>query len=239
MIARREMREVTNKSLGRTLRLAACATSAALLFSFGLTLENFRYWLSTFGTGRLLAAGPDSSLFDISDGRIDNAGGGRFEVSTKEMRATIRGTIGKRVRVHFTYLGPTQELSRLADGSVRHQFVLALQAKNICNRVYIGWHFLSPGKQDQLIVQVKSNPGKASHADCGDSGYQTVSAFSVPAVRVNQEHTFEAFIQDRRLVVITDGATRHVKLPDVAFTFDGPVALRTDNAHVVFSYEAD
>jgi hypothetical protein len=233
------MQEVTNKSVGRTLRLATCATSAALLFSFGMTLEVFRYWLSTLGPGLLLAAGMDSSLFDISDGRIDKTADGRFEVNTKEMRATIRGTMGKHVRVHFTYLGPTQEISKLADGTVRHQFVLALRAKDICNRIYIGWHFLAPNHQDQVVVQVKANPGEVSHADCGDSGYQTVSIFNVPAVEVNQEHAFEAFILDGRLVVITDGVKKRLKLPDVAFTFDGPSALRSDNAHVVFSYEAD
>jgi hypothetical protein len=233
------MSEVTNRFLRHTLRVAVCATSTGLLFSFGLTLEGLRYRLGMLGTGLIFAAGLDSNAFDISDGRIDRTGDGRFKVSTTEMRATISGTSGKSIRVHFTYLGPTQDISKLADGSVRHQFVLALRAKDICNRVYIGWHFLAPKGHDQVVVQVKTNPGQVSHADCGDSGYQTVATLDAPGVRVNEEHTFEASIRDRRLVVITDGAVADVKLPDAAFTFDGPAALRSDNAHVIFSYEAD
>jgi hypothetical protein len=232
------MREGANKPLRRTLRLAVCATSAGMLFWFGVTLDGFRSWLGSLGGGLLHAACLDSNVFAVSDGRIDRTRDGQFEVVTKEMRATISGTRGQRLRVRFTYLGPTHDVAKLADGSVRYQFVLGLRAKNICNRVYIGWHFLAPSKHDQVVVQVKTNPGEVSHADCGDSGYQTVATFNAPAVKVNEQHTFEASIENGRLVVSTDGAITHVHMPAATFDFDGPAAVRSDNAHVIFSYEA-
>ena len=239
MNARAHRKEAANQPPRRVLRLAACATSAGLLFSFGMTLESLHYWLSAMGTGLLLAAGVDSDVFAVSDGRINRTRDGQFEVSTKEMRATIKGTSGQRLRVRFTYLGPTAETAKLADGSVRHQFVLALRAKNICNRLYIGWHFLGPSKHDQVVVQVKANRGQVSHAECGDSGYQTVATFSAPAARVNQEHRFEASIENGCLVVVTNEQVRHVPWPAAAFDFDGPAALRSDNARVIFAYEAE
>jgi hypothetical protein len=216
------MIDVASKSMRRTLRLAACVTSAGMLVPFGG-----------------LAADRDSNVFAMSDGRIDRTRNGQFEVNTKGMRATINGTRGQSLRVRFTYLGPTQDVAKLADGSVRHQLVLALRAKDICNRVYIGWHFLTPSKHDQVVVQVKTNPGEVSHSDCGDSGYQTVVRFNARAVRTDEQHTFEASIENGRLAVNTDGAVTHVYLPAAAFDFDGPAALRSDNAHVIFSYEAE
>lgn len=179
-----------------------------------------------------------ATVFDVSDGRIDRRRDGRLEVNTKELRATIRGTTGGSIAVHFMYLGPTREISRLADGEVRHQFVIALRAKDICNRVYIGWHFLAPNPKDEIVVQVKSNPGKRTHEACLDNGYQTVMSFAAPPVRVNEEHTFAASIAGKILTVTMDGKATQLLLPDAALKFDGPAALRSDNAHVIFTYEA-
>jgi hypothetical protein len=179
-----------------------------------------------------------ATALDVSDGRIDQTRDGRLEVNTKELRATIRSTTGRSVAVHFTYLGPTSDISRLADGEVRHQFVLALRAKDICNRVYIGWHFLAPNPKDKIVVQVKSNPGKRTHEVCRDNGYQTLMSFAAPPVRENEGHAFAASITGKILTVTTDGEATQVLLPDVAFTFDGLAALRSDNAHLVFTYEA-
>lgn len=178
------------------------------------------------------------TVLDVSDGRIVRTRDGRLEVNTKELRATIRGTTGRRIGVHFMYLGPTREISRLANGEVRHQFVLAPRAKDICNMVYVGWHFLAPDPVDTIVVQVKSNPGKRTHEACLDNGYQTVASFAAPPVRVNQEHTFTASIDGQILTVTMDGTATRVVLPDLALAFDGPDSLRSDNAHVIFTYEA-
>ena len=45
--------------------------------------------------------------FDVPDGRIEKAPGGRLMVSSKEMRATLKFATQQDVTVKFTYLGPT------------------------------------------------------------------------------------------------------------------------------------
>jgi hypothetical protein len=177
------------------------------------------------------------TVLDVSDGRIVRTRDGRLEVNTKELRATIRGTTGRSITVHFMYLGPTREVSRLANGEVRHQLVLGPGAKDICNMVSVGWHFLAPDPADTVVVQVKSNPGRRTHEACLDNGYQTVTSFAAPPVRVNQEHTFAASITGLVLTVTMDGTAAEVLLPDAALTFDGPDSLRSDNAHIIFTYE--
>jgi hypothetical protein len=57
-------------------------------------------------------------------------------VSTKEMRATLKFPTQQNVTVKFTYLGPTQEVSRLGNGEVRSQFGIKLRAQDTCNIVY-------------------------------------------------------------------------------------------------------
>ena len=47
------MSDVANKSVRRTLRMAACATSAGMLVSFGVTLDGLRYWVDFDGPAAL------------------------------------------------------------------------------------------------------------------------------------------------------------------------------------------
>jgi hypothetical protein len=89
--------------------------------------------------------------------------------------------------VKFTYLGPTQEVSRLGNGEVRSQFGIKLRAQDTCNIVYIMWHF-SPDQK--IAVSVKRNPGQGTHEDCLDNGYinnikPRVSALPNPLARIN------------------------------------------------------
>ena len=226
-----------NKSLRRVIRLTAYMVSATVLFSFGsgITSDEFKYWPSTFGSGLILAAGlTGSNVFDVPDGRIDKTRDGRWEVNTKEMRATIKGTTGKSIAVYFTYLGPTRETSRLADGEIRNQFGVKLRAQDTCNCVYVMFHF---EKNVGVSVQVKRNPGKKTHEDCLDRGYESVSFHPTPFVKVNTPHTLAAKLESRMLTVSADGDAWQVILPGV-IDFDGPAGLRSDNAHVIFTYEA-
>ena len=70
------------------------------------------------------------SDLDVSDGKIDKATGSRLIVGSKEMRATLKKTgPSQKVVVNFTYLGPTNEVSHLGNGEVRHQFGVKLKAR--------------------------------------------------------------------------------------------------------------
>jgi len=176
--------------------------------------------------------------FDVPDGKIERAAGDRLMVSSKEMRATLKFATPQDVTVKFTYLGPTKEVSRLGNGDVRSQFGIKLRAQDTCNIVYVMWHF-SPDQK--IAVSVKRNPGKRTHEDCLDNGYinnikPRVSA--VPrAVHPDQPHTLSASLRGSNLTVKADSSVVwEGSLGPVAMEFDGPVGLRSDNAHVVFEF---
>ncbi len=180
------------------------------------------------------------SDFDVPDGKIERAAENRLMVSTKEMRATLKFQTSQKVTVKFTYLGPTKEVSRLGNGEVRSQFGIKLRAQDTCNIVYIMWHFAPDQK---IAVSVKRNPGKRTHEDCLDNGYinnikPRVSAPPTP-VHPDQPHTFSASMSGSNLTVTADDrVVWEGDLGPVALEFDGPVGLRSDNAHVVFDFLA-
>jgi hypothetical protein len=189
---------------------------------------------------RIATAQAQPSDFDVPDGKIEKAAENRLMVSTKEMRATLKFPTSQKVTVKFTYLGPTQEVSRLGNGEVRSQFGIKLRAQDTCNIVYIMWHF-SPDQK--IAVSVKRNPGKRTHEDCLDNGYinnikPRVSALP-PPVHPDQPHTFSASMSGSNLTVAADNRiVWEGDLGPVALEFDGPVGLRSDNAHVLFDFLA-
>lgn len=176
--------------------------------------------------------------FDVPDGRIEKAAGGRLMVSSKEMRATVKFATPQDVTVKFTYLGPTREVSRLGSGEIRSQFGIKLRAQDTCNIVYMMWHFFPDQK---IAVSVKRNPGKRTHEDCLDRGYinnikPRVSALP-PPVRPDQPHSLRASMRGSDLTVQADDkVVWEGDLGPIALEFNGPVGLRSDNARVVFDF---
>src|SRR5271166_1864942 len=203
-----------------------------------MTLRSCALMLTLFSSLFASAQKRNVSDFAPTDGKIEKAAGGRLHVRSKELRAVLKAKTSSNITVQFTYLGPTQEVSRLGDGSVRHQFGLKLRAKDICNLVYVMWHFDSPN-DNRIEVSVKSNPGKATHEQCRDDGYifklNPTTTAPAPMVRPDEPHTLETLFVDKQLTVKADGSVVWQGiLPDVAFLSDGPAGLRSDNAHVVF-----
>jgi hypothetical protein len=180
------------------------------------------------------------SDFDVSDGRIEQAAGDRLMVESKEMRATLKKVSNaQQATVKFTYLGPTREVSHLGNGEVRHQFGIKLKAQDICNLVYVMWNF----DTQKIAVSVKLNPGQRTHEDCLDRGYinnikPAVSA-APPPIGVDRPHTLYADLRGQRLTVKADGVlVWDGTLVPVVLRFNGPLGLRSDNAHVVFDFLA-
>ena len=186
------------------------------------------------------AAQYQPSDFDVPDGRIEKAAGNRLMVSTKEMRATLKFPTQQNVTVKFTYLGPTTEVSRLGSGEVRSQFGIKLRAQDTCNIVYVMWHFAPDQK---IAVSVKRNPGQRTHEECLDNGYinnikPRISALP-PAIHPDQPHVLAAAMSGSNLTVTADQkVVWQGDLGRVALEFNGPVGLRSDNAHVVFDFLA-
>lgn len=178
--------------------------------------------------------------FDVTDGRIEKAAGNRLMVSSKEMRGTVKFRTQQNVTLRFTYLGPTREVARLGSGEIRSQFGIKLRSLNQCNLVYVMWHFAPDQK---IAVSIKRNPGQSTHEECLDHGYinnikPSVSA-PAPPVHPDQPHVLNASMQGSNLTVMADNQiVWKGDLGHVALEVDGPVGLRSDNAHVVFDFLA-
>jgi len=85
------------------------------------------------------------------------------------------------------------------------------------------------------------SPNQRTHEDCLDNDYinnikPRVSALPQP-VSPDQPHTLSASMSGSNLTVKVDNSVAwEGDLGPVALEFDGPVGLRSDNAHVVFDF---
>jgi hypothetical protein len=98
-------------------------------------------------------------------------------VSTKEMRATLKFPTQQDVTVDFTYLGPTQDVSHLADGEVRSQFGVKLRAQDTCNIVYVMWQF-APAQR--IAVSVSAIPVNVRMRNAWTAVRSTISSLAFP-----------------------------------------------------------
>jgi hypothetical protein len=87
-----------------------------------------------------------------------------------------------------------------------------------------------------LTVQVKYNPGKTRHEECGTDGYIKVkpgSPSSIPELAIGTSHTLHADIRGDELQAWIDGKLAwRGRLPDEARELSGPAGLRTDNVQL-------
>jgi hypothetical protein len=155
------------------------------------------------------------------------------------MRAYLNAFTPQVVEAHFTYLGSTGNEARLGSGELRRQFGLKLRAQDACNLVYAMWR-IEP--ESKLVVSVKSNPGQHTSAECGNRGYRNVKArrsTPVPALRSGDAHVLRAEMNGAELRVFADDSLvwGGSVAPD-ALAFDGPVGIRSDNAHLQIELRA-
>jgi hypothetical protein len=165
-----------------------------------------------------------------TSGELVQLGGNRFAITSPTLRAELGRDPRSGAELSFVYAGPTKSDSALASGELRRQIGLKLRAQDSCNVLYVMWRIEpSPG----LVVSVKNNPGQSRHAECGDRGYAVLtprSSAPVPGVGPGQPHVLAASVRGRELRVMVDGTASWVgDLPEAAFSFDGPVGLRSDN----------
>jgi hypothetical protein len=164
---------------------------------------------------------------------------GRMSVTVPKMRAFVLPPTTQAAEVRFTYNGPSVGSAPLGSGQLRRQFGLKLRAQDSCNLIYVMWR-IAP--RQQLVVSIKRNPGKHTHAQCGTRGYRNLKPdrmTAIPALRPGGSHRLHAELQDRTLRVLVDGAEAWVgNLGAQSRSFDGPVGLRSDNVNVSFEMEA-
>jgi hypothetical protein len=170
------------------------------------------------------------SELSATSGEIVALDGVRFAIASPTLRAELGRAPRSAAELGFVYRGPTKSVSALASGELRRQIGLKLRAQDSCNVVYVMWH-IEPSPK--IVVSLKSNPGQSRHAECGDRGYavlQPRTATAAPVVATGEPHVLGAVIAGRELSVTTDGSSIWVgELPEAAFSFDGPVGLRSDN----------
>ncbi len=161
----------------------------------------------------------------VTKGTIANAA-----IAEPTVRAFALGTSGDAAQLSFTYRGESRTARALESGEMRKQVGLKLRAQNSCNVVYVMWRIApKPG----LAVQVKYNPGKARHEECGTEGYikvkPTVSS-PIPELAPGTAHALRAEIRGDELHAWIDGELAwQGRLPDEARELAGPAGLRTDN----------
>ena len=190
----------------------------------------------------LSADGPGGSTaeqFCITEGRIERLDNQWLRVDSTKMRAVLGFASKPEAELRFRYLGETVEHSLLRSGAERTQIGLKLKAQDDCNVVYVMWRINPVSK---LVVSIKSNPGKHTHAECGNSGYTNLKGTleaPIPRVEEGSEHSLRAALNGTSLVVYVDRALAwEGNIPEDAMHFDGPVGIRSDNALFEFRFFA-
>src|ERR1700691_2765958 len=169
----------------------------------------------------------------VTEGAIEELPGERVSVNVAKMRAYVNAYTQPVAQLRFTYLGSTPNEAPLASGEMRRQLGLKLRAQDACNLVYAMWR-IEP--ESKLVVSVKSNPGQHMIADCGNHGYRNIKplrSVPVPALSAGGEHTLRAEMNGAQIRVFADNELvwDGSVAPD-ALGFDGPVGIRSDNAHL-------
>jgi hypothetical protein len=154
-------------------------------------------------------------------------------IADPTVRAFARGTSGDAAQISFKYTGDSEGARALESGELRKQVGLKLRAADSCNVVYVMWRIApKPG----LAVQVKYNPGKHRHEECGANGYIKVKPASksvVPALETGSSHVLRAEIRGDDLLAWVDGELAwRGTLPEEARGLSGPAGLRTDNVKI-------
>jgi hypothetical protein len=171
----------------------------------------------------------------VTEGALEARAKDSIRVDVPKMRMVVPGTEGASAELRFTYLGPTTERKTLASGQMREQLGLKLRAMDGCNVVYAMWR-LAP--KPELVVSIKRNPHEHSSGDCGNRGYTNIrprTHAAVPALKPGDSHVLRAELHERALRVLVDGApVWEGELPAEAFTFNGPVGMRSDNVRADF-----
>jgi hypothetical protein len=170
----------------------------------------------------------------VTEGAIGQAGDERrWSINVSKMRAYVNFMTEPVVEARFRYLGPTADEVPLGSGALRRQFGLKLRAQDACNLVYVMWR-IEP--ESKIVVSVKSNPGQHTSDQCGNRGYRNVKprrSLPVAALSDGGEHTLRAEMNGAQMRVLADNElVWDGSVGADALGFDGPVGIRSDNAHV-------
>jgi hypothetical protein len=177
----------------------------------------------------------------VTNGALEKDSSGKFVINTPSSRAVVKGTNDSAAAIKFEYLGPAAGETLLASGVVRRQLGIKLRAEDSCNVIYVMWG-IEP--QPGLIVSMKVNEGKESHAECGAKGYKLVPAtFEKPIapIKIGESRALAANLDESgKLTVRVDGeAAWQGQIFPAAKTMYGYTGVRTDNVRMRFEWLGD
>jgi hypothetical protein len=175
--------------------------------------------------------------FCVTSGTLFDASCQQVGVVDPEIRATLRHQTTQRIEAHVRYWGPTSTLVPLGSGEIREQFGFKLRAQDPCNLIYAMWRFKdASADHGQLVVQVKSNPGMHTSAECKNGGYRTITPTrhqDIAVPKAGDFHTLRASLNGTHLVVILDNDADDPvwegDLDNATLALNGPVGIRSDN----------
>jgi len=181
---------------------------------------------------------------EVTEGSITPAGPkSTLHTADPAMRATaLEGGIhAQSAQVWFRYQGESTTTIPLGSGLIRRQIGLKLRAADPCNLVYVMWHQYP---DNAIEVQVKSNPGMTTSAECGNNGYTEIATIPVAAGDGTADHNVHRLAVRTRRTATGDLAMRIYKdtallrrltIP-AALTagMEGPIGVRTDNGDYLF-----
>lgn len=183
------------------------------------------------------------SALQVTEGALAAYGQhGQVRTQDPAMRAVVRdhGRHARRARLSFRLRGESTTTAPLGSGIVRRQIGLKLLAADPCNLLYVMWHSVP---DHEIEIQVKSNPGQTTSAQCGNRGYMTIA--SVPLAGAAASDT-SAHALEARVRPVADGTDRLTVFADKTIVWqgalpaalvaglDGPAGVRSDNGDYVF-----
>lgn len=185
----------------------------------------------------------DTTKFDlkVTLGAVSQTRSGFLTVVGPKERAQRKTGTHQDATLRFRYRGPSKRTSRLASGGFVRQIGLKMRTKDTCNLLYVMWR-IEPA--EEIVVTIKSNPGKSTHGDCGARGYTTIANipledFDVTAT-THSAHRLRARVEEKSgnflCIVDVDGKTvwSGPLEPGVIGPINGPVGFRSDNGSFIF-----
>jgi hypothetical protein len=212
--------------------------------------------LQTFATViTMLATDPswiDTAKADlkVTLGSVSQTRSGYLTVVGPKERAQRKTGMHQDAVLQFRYRGPSKKTSKLASGGFVRQIGLKLRTKNTCNLLYIMWR-IEPA--EEIVVAVKSNPGKSSHRDCGAKGYTEIARVPLNELGITAKthtvHRLRGRFNESNgaftcTVYVDDKTVWSGPLESkIIRPINGPVGFRSDNGSFIFklfvSEEAD
>jgi len=175
------------------------------------------------------------AMLCVTEGSLEEIPGERLSVSVPKMRGYVNRQTSQTIEASLTYVGLTKNEAKLGSGQMRRQFGLKLRAQDPCNLVYVMWR-IEP-KAD-LVVSIKSNPGEHTSAECANRGYRNIRPIrksAVPVLKPGDSHTLRAEMSGENLRVLVDSSSVwEGPLGAEVLYLNGPVGIRSDDAHVEF-----